>query len=85
MGLILAEASSNRTEMFRELRDSGDWDRDAMRNSMTSMQEQTNTSLEGILSSTQMDTYLSEQESQRGNWGGGRGGRGGRGGGDQPF
>ena len=85
MGLILAEASSNRTEMFRELRDSGDWDRDAMRNSMTSMQEQTNTSLEGILSSTQMESYLSEQESQRGNWGGGRGGRGGRGGGDQPF
>lgn len=88
MGLILAEASSKRSEMFSELRNSGDWDRDAMRSSMTSMQEQTNTSLAGILNSTQMDTYLFEQENQRGGWGGwggGRSGRGGRGGGDQPF
>ncbi len=84
MGQIIAEADAARSNLFSEMRESGNWDRELIREQATAMNEKTNTALSGILSTTQMDSYLAEQENSRG-FGGGRdrGNRGGRGSGEQ--
>ena len=86
MGRILSESEGKARAFFTELRESGNWDREEMRTTMTEMREGTMDQLSSILSVDQLGQY--EESSSRSMWGGGRGG-GGRnsrgGGGGQEF
>lgn len=77
MQTILTEAETKRNAFFEEARESGNFDREAMRSSMTRFQEELNVALGGILTTDQFAAY---QESTAGNPFGAMGGFGGRGG-----
>lgn len=85
MARIMATADEERSSYFREMRDSGDWDREAVREAMQEMSSNTTDQLSQLLNDDQMSEYESMQSEGRGGWGGwgggGRGDRGDRGGG----
>ncbi|MFT7485662.1 MAG: hypothetical protein ACI9F9_001512 [Candidatus Paceibacteria bacterium] len=72
---VLVGANSKREEMFAAMRD-GSTPRENVREAFTTMRDETNTSLQGILSSKQFEDY-SEMSDDNGRGFGGRGGRGG--------
>ncbi len=73
MGRILSVSEEKARAFFTELRESGNWDREEMRTTMTEMREGTMDQLSSILSVDQLSQY---EESSSRNWGGGRGGGG---------
>ena len=79
---VLAESEQATRDYFAQMRESGDWDRDAMRAGMADLNEKTNQALGTFLNADQMTKY---QESNTGFnrffGGGGRGGDSARGGG----
>jgi hypothetical protein len=80
---VLNEADLKRNEFFQSLRESGEFDRDAMRDFMTRAQEETNIALGGILTVEQLASFNETAgQGMRGMFGGPGGGRtgGGRGG-----
>ncbi|MDP7245268.1 MAG: hypothetical protein QF389_01645 [Planctomycetota bacterium] len=85
---ILADSSLKRSELFSEMRDGGNFDREYMREQMQVMRDTTNDALSNVLFPDQFTTYQEESSSSRW-WGGGGqgggGGRGGQGGGGRPF
>jgi hypothetical protein len=83
MQQVLNEADLKRNEFFQSLRESGEFDRDAMRDFMTRAQEETNIALGGILTVEQLASFNETAgQGMRGMFGGPGGGRtgGGRGG-----
>lgn len=72
---VLAESEQATRDYFAKMRESGDWDRDAMRAGMADLNEKTNQALGAFLNADQMTKY---QESNTGFnrffGGGGRGG-----------
>jgi len=72
---ILTDESTRRDTIFTEMRESGDWDRRAIREKMGGIRDETNTALGDVLTPDQLDRY---HQLERGDFGGG----GGRGGGD---
>ncbi|HBF22376.1 MAG TPA: hypothetical protein DDW23_01050 [Planctomycetes bacterium] len=80
MSRVLLASETKMRDYFEELRETGGWDREEMRESMTEMREGTMEELSSILSVDQLSQY--EESSSRGGWGGWGGGRGGGGGRD---
>ncbi len=84
MQQVLNEADLKRNEFFQTLRESGEFDREAVRDFMTRAQEETNIALGGILNVDQLATFNETVgQGMRGFFGGGggrTGGGGGRGG-----
>lgn len=72
MGRLMTEADEKRTAYFVELRESGDFDRTAVREAMHEMSAGTNDALAQLLDSDQMAEYEAMQSEGRGGWGGGR-------------
>ena len=82
MRKALTMSDEKRSEFFTNMRESGAWDREAMREGMSEIREYTNEVLSSVLTSDQLSTYQTmEQDSFRGFGGGGPGGGGSRGGG----
>ena len=73
MARIMTNADQKRSAYFVELRESGDFDRTAVREAMHEMSAGTNDELAQLLDSDQMSEYESMQSESRGGWGGGRG------------
>ncbi len=64
---ILLEGNKKRSEMFQEMRNGGG-DREAMREKMTTMREEQNKKLKGVLTKEQWPKYekMMEERRQRG-------------------
>lgn len=75
MKTILLETDTARSDLFTEMRDSGNMDRETIRDMMSELNETQNEKLSEVLNPTQMEQYT-EMSSNRG-FGGGFGGRGG--------
>jgi hypothetical protein len=81
MKKILLDGDKARTDYFTELRESGNMDRQAMREAMTELTDTQNEQLGNVLNPTQMEQYSEMASSSRfGGFGGGGRGTGGGGG-----
>ena len=79
LGNVLRDDRTARTELFTEIRESGDWG--SMREASQALREDRNAALAGVLTPSQLEQYKETEESNDRGWGGGRGGgRGGSGG-----
>jgi len=78
MSRIMTESDKNRSAYFTEMRESGSFDRESIRETMTEMQGVVNDELGQILTEGQMSDYEAMQENSRRGWGGGGGGGSGR-------
>ena len=76
MQAVLIDSSAKRNTLFTSMRD-GSTDRGSIREAFTTMRDETNASLQTILSPQQFDDY-SEMNGDRGRFGGGGGGGRGR-------
>ncbi len=85
MSRIMSEADEKRSTYFTEMRESGSFDRESIRETMHEMQGSVNEQLGQVLTEGQMSDYEAMQEDSRRGWGGGGSGRGGnnRGGGNE--
>ena len=82
MSRVLLAADERRSELWESVRDGGDVDRETMRASMRTIQEETQAELQVFLTAEQLAQYT-ELQSNRGWFGGGR--RGSDRGGNRPF
>ena len=73
MSRIMTESDKNRSAYFTEMRESGSFDRESIRETMTEMQGVVNDELGQILTEGQMSDYEAMQENSRRGWGGGGG------------
>ncbi len=79
LGNVLRDDRTARTELFTEIRESGDWG--SIREASQALREDRDAALAGVLTPSQLEQYQEEESDDRG-WGGwGGGGRGGGGGG----
>lgn len=65
---IVTEAQKKQSEMFQEMRDSGNMDRDKMREEWTKLQEETDKQLKAVLTLEQgvkLDAYRKKQAEER--------------------
>lgn len=69
METLLVDSRVKRNELFRAMREGGDFSRDSFRE----LRDETETALSGILSPTQLESYEASERSERG-WGRGPGG-----------
>ena len=80
---VMFESSEARSAMFREMRESGVWDRDTMRSGMEEIRTAETAKLEVFMTPTQVEQY-NAQASDFGGWGrGGQRGQNGGGSGDR--
>ena len=81
---VMKESSEKRNEMFTEMRESGNWDREAMREGMAEIRDAEIAELSDVLSAEQLAGYQESASSDRGMMRGmgGGGNRGGGGGGN---
>lgn len=83
MQRVLSESETATREYFAKLRESGDFDRDAMRQGMADLNQKSTDQLAGFLNAQQLEQYQASNTGfQRFFGGGNRGGGGTRGGGD---
>ena len=81
---VLTTESAKRDACFTEMRETGAWDRDAMREAMGELRQETMTSLGTVLTPDQLQRYEESEGDRgfgRGGFGGGRRNRDGGGGG----
>lgn len=82
MQRVLSESESATREYFATMRESGNFDRDAMRQGMTDLNQKTTDQLAGFLNPSQLEQYQASNTGMQRFFGGDAGGRGGnRGGG----
>lgn len=65
---IVTEAQKKQSEAFAKMRESGDMDRDKMREEMTKMRAETDTQLKAVLTPEQgvkLDAYRKQQAEER--------------------
>lgn len=65
---IVTEAQKKQTETFTKMRESGDMDRDKMREEMTKMRAETDKQLKAVLTAEQgvkLDAYRKQQAEER--------------------
>ena len=65
---IVTEAQKKQSEAFTKMRESGDMDRDKMRETMTKMREETDKALKAVLTPEQgvkLDAYRKQQAEER--------------------
>jgi hypothetical protein len=68
MKRILTDEQTTRDEFFTKMREGGNWDREAMRDSMEEIRTTSRTALQTVLSASQYDQYV-EQDSGFGGFG----------------
>ncbi|MCH2101180.1 MAG: hypothetical protein MK209_04605 [Planctomycetes bacterium] len=80
MNKVLAESEQATRDYFAQMRESGEWDRDAMRTGMADLNDKTDQALGAFLTPDQLDKYQESNSGFSRFFVGGRDGGGGRGG-----